>query len=55
MDDYLTKTEEELLNFFWKTKIEFTFAELLEYFAEVKGWKKRTLKRKLERLEGAGS
>lgn len=30
MDDYLTKTEEELLNFFWKTKIEFTFAELLE-------------------------
>ena len=54
MDDYLTKTEEESLNFFWKTKIEFTFAELLEYFAEVKGWKKQTLNTYLRNLVKKG-
>ena len=46
--------DEIVIAFFQKTKIEFTFAELLEYFAEVKGWKKQTLNTYLRNLVKKG-
>lgn len=46
----MTKTEMQVMEFFWETGKSYTFAELQKYFTEKKGWKKQTLNTYLRNL-----
>ena len=52
----LSKTEYELMEFFWDNPGEKSFKEILEYFNNVKGknWKKQTLSTFLTILQNRG-
>lgn len=52
----LSKTENEVMHFFWNRNDKFTFGEVYDYFIDEKGktWKKQTLQTYLSRLVKKG-
>lgn len=52
MSSHLSKTEYEIMEYFWSMGNEYTFGELMKYFNEEdnKNWKKQTLNTFLSRL-----
>ena len=52
MSSHLSKTEYEIMEYFWGMGDKYTFGELMKYFNENldKNWKKQTLNTFLSRL-----
>lgn len=52
MSSHLSKTEYEIMEYFWEMGDKYTFGELMKYFNENldKNWKKQTLNTFLSRL-----
>nr|WP_300651183.1 BlaI/MecI/CopY family transcriptional regulator [uncultured Anaerobutyricum sp.] len=52
MSSHLSKTEYEIMEYFWEIGDKYTFGELMKYFNENlnKNWKKQTLNTFLSRL-----